>query len=181
VIVGAALGHAVARIDDVAHLDLYSCFPCAVEMAAAELGLDLEADPRPPTVTGGLTFAGGPASNYPMHSLAALTGRLREDAVGLGLATGVGWFMTKHATAILSASAPARPFADFDVQDEVDALPRRAVADDGIAATAPVESYTASTGPALRSTHKLPPWPTRRSSTTPMARSRGSRSTGPTD
>ena len=138
----AALGHAGAGIDDVAHLDLYSCFPCAVEIAAAELGLDLENDPRPPTVTGGLTFAGGPASNYPMHSLAALTGRLRADGAGHGLATGVGWFMTKHATAILSATPPARPFGDFDVQAEVDALPRREAAGADAAASAPVESYT---------------------------------------
>jgi len=139
----AALEHAGATIDDIAHLDLYSCFPCAVEIAAAELGLDLEADTRPPTVTGGLTFAGGPASNYPMHSLAALTGRLREDGEGLGLATGIGWFMTKHATAILSAAPPARAFADFHVQAEIDGLPRRAAAADGtVTAKAPIESYT---------------------------------------
>jgi len=136
----AAFGHAGVGIDDLALIDLYSCFPSAVQIAATELGLDLEADSRPPSVTGGLTFAGGPASNYPMHSLATLSARLREAPGGLGLATGVGWFMTKHAMALLSSEPPARPFADFDPQPEVDALPARRAAEG--AATAPIESYT---------------------------------------
>ncbi len=34
----AALGHAGLAIDDVAHLDLYSCFPAAVQVQARELG-----------------------------------------------------------------------------------------------------------------------------------------------
>ena len=33
-------------IDDVAHVDLYSCFPCAVQIAATELGLGARR-PRP--------------------------------------------------------------------------------------------------------------------------------------
>ena len=35
----AALRLAGVGIDDVAHVDLYSCFPCAVQIAANELGL----------------------------------------------------------------------------------------------------------------------------------------------
>ncbi len=134
---GAALGHAGAGLDDIGLIDLYSCFPSAVQIAADELGLDLEGDSRPPTVTGGLTFAGGPASNYPMHSLATLNGSLREQG-GLGLATGVGWFMTKHALALLAADVPASPFADFSPQAEVDALPRREPG----AGVGEIESYT---------------------------------------
>ena len=137
----AALGHAGAGIDDIALIDLYSCFPSAVQIAAGELGLDLENDPRPPTVTGGLTFAGGPASNYPMHSLATLSDRLREQSGGLGLATGVGWFMTKHALALLSADPPASPYADFNPQAEVDALPSRA-AGEGDGGGGEIETYT---------------------------------------
>ena len=138
----AALGHAGLAIDDVAHLDLYSCFPSAVQVAAAELGIDLERDSRPPTVTGGLTFAGGPANNYVMHALAAMSGRLREDPGAAGLATGVGWYLTKHGMAVLSGRPASRPFAAFDVQAEVDAQPSREVAQ-GEAATAPIEAYTA--------------------------------------
>src|SRR5207302_7393816 len=54
------LAMAGAGIDDIAHVDLYSCFPSAVEVAAAELGLADDDPARPLTVTGGLSFAGGP-------------------------------------------------------------------------------------------------------------------------
>ncbi len=47
--------------DDLAHIDLYSCFPSAVQIGAAELGIGLD---RQLTVTGGLCFAGGPLNNY---------------------------------------------------------------------------------------------------------------------
>jgi acetyl-CoA C-acetyltransferase len=140
----SALEHAGIGIDDVGHLDIYSCFPSAVRIAAAELGFDL-ADSRPPTVTGGLTFAGGPGSNYVTHSLAAMTQVLREDSESTGLVTGLGWYVTKHAVGILSASPPARPFAGLDLQAEVDALPSREIAAD-TTGRGPLEAYTASYG-----------------------------------
>lgn len=137
----ASLARAGLDIDDVSHLDLYSCFPSAVQIAAAELGVDLATDSRPPTVTGGLTFAGGPGSNYVTHALATMSDRLREDPGAHGLLTGVGWYMTKHANAVLSTSPPARPYAHAKPQAEVDALPRRRIAA-AAEAGAPVESYT---------------------------------------
>ncbi len=139
---GGSLAHAGIGIDDVAHLDLYSCFPSAVQIAAAELGIDLAGDSRPPTVTGGLSFAGGPGSNYATHSLAAMSERLREDAGTYGLVTGVGWYMTKHASAVLCASPPSGPYAHLDAQAEVDALPRRRIAA-AVETEASIESYTA--------------------------------------
>ena len=108
----AALEHAGASIDDIAHVDLYSCFPSAVQIAARELGLELGG--RPLTVTGGLTFAGGPGNNYAGHAVAALVGRLREDPGSLGLGTALGWYVTKHAIGIYSTSPPARRFAEID-------------------------------------------------------------------
>lgn len=139
----ALRGHTGAEPADAALLDLYSCFPSAVQVAATELGIDLRSDPRPPTVTGGLTFAGGPANGYVTHALATMAGRLREQDDGaLGLATGVGWYLTKHGMALLGCAPPERPFADLHPQAEVDARPRRDVAE-GEAATAPVETYTA--------------------------------------
>jgi acetyl-CoA C-acetyltransferase len=135
----ALLGHTGLDIAEIAHLDLYSCFPSAVQIAAAELGVDLRS--VVPTVTGGLTFAGGPGSNYPMHALATLVERLRADRDGHGLCTGVGWFLTKHAAAVLTARPPANGYADFPVQSEVDKLPRRPVATDATG-RATLETYT---------------------------------------
>ena len=59
---------------DLAHVDLYSCFPSAVQISATEQGLGLD---RQLTVTGGLTFAGGPLNNYVTHSIATMAGVLR--------------------------------------------------------------------------------------------------------
>jgi acetyl-CoA C-acetyltransferase len=139
----AALDLASAGIDDIGHIDLYSCFPSAVEMGASALGLSLDDVARPLTVTGGLGFAGGPGNNYATHSIAAMVECLRRDPGSLGLITALGWYATKHAVGIYSSRPPAAGFrsAGTRVQDEVDALPSRpAVADHEGPVT--IESFT---------------------------------------
>ncbi len=89
-------------IDEVAHFDLYSCFPSAVLLATQELGLPATGGDRALTSTGGLTFAGGPGSNYSTHGLVALVERLRTDTGSLGMLTGVGMFTTKHSLGLYS-------------------------------------------------------------------------------
>lgn len=106
----AALEHAGLGIDDIAHVDLYSCFPSAVQIAAAELGLPVNDPKRPLSVTGGLTFAGGPGNNYGGHAVATLVQRLRQDPTAYGLSTSLGWYATKHALGIYSAQPPAKPY-----------------------------------------------------------------------
>lgn len=96
-----ALGEADAGIDDVAHLDLYSCFPSSVAFALDALGLDA-GDARPLTVTGGLPYFGGPGSGYGTHALVAMARRLREDPGSFGLLSAVGMHLTKHAATVLS-------------------------------------------------------------------------------
>jgi acetyl-CoA C-acetyltransferase len=127
-------------VDDVAHADLYSCFPSAVEIGAAEIGLGLD---RPLTVTGGLSFAGGPWNNYVTHSLAAMVGVLRADPGALGLVTANGGYVTKHALGLYSTEPPAGGFRWADVQDDVDALPTRDLCErvDGPRTPATVESW----------------------------------------
>ena len=106
----AALEHAGLSMDDVRHVDLYSCFPAAVQIAATELGLPLDDPERPLSVTGGLTFGGGPGNNYGTHAVATLVPRLRADPTGYGLSTSLGWYATKHALGIFSAQPPERPY-----------------------------------------------------------------------
>ncbi len=110
----AALERAGVTIDEIAHLDVYSCFPSAVQVAARELGLAIDEPGRPLTVTGGLTFAGGPGNNYTSHAIATLVPRLRADPEAYGLATAVGWYLTKHALGIYSARPPREPFRTLD-------------------------------------------------------------------
>ena len=105
----AAAGRVVG-IDDLAVLDLYSCFPSAVQLAADALGLAHD-DSRGLTVTGGLPYFGGPGNNYTSHGIATVTDLLRRtsgDGTRLGLATGLGWYATKHALGLYgSTPAPA--------------------------------------------------------------------------
>jgi len=103
---GAALSMAGAAIDDVGHFDLYSCFASSVHLACDALGLATD-DPRGLTVTGGLPFAGGAGSNYMLHSIAAMVEVLRDDPGSLGMVTGVGMHMTKHAFGLYSTTPPA--------------------------------------------------------------------------
>lgn len=133
----AALEHAGMAIDDVDYVDLYSCFPSAVQIAAAELGLN--GDGRSLTVTGGLTFAGGPGNNYTSHAIATLVERLRTDPGATGLCTAVGWYMTKHAALVLSGRPGSSPFAVIDPEGERPD-PRSAAAD--YSGRAIVEAYT---------------------------------------
>lgn len=97
-----ALGMAGIGIDDVAHLDLYSCFGSSVNFARDALGLS-DSDPRPLTVTGGLPFHGGPGSNYLAHSVATLVEKLRAEPRAYGLVSGVGMHMTHHVYAVYAA------------------------------------------------------------------------------
>ena len=99
---GSALENAGVSSDELDAIDFYSCFPIAVELAAAQLGL-AEDDPRLFTVTGGLPYAGGPASAYCLHSIASMAERLREHPGSKGLVTGNGWYLTKHAASVWSS------------------------------------------------------------------------------
>ena len=110
--------------DDIDYVDLYSCFPSAVQVAAAELGLELDDPDRPLTVTGGLTFAGGPWSNYVMHSIATMAELLVSNPGRRGLISGNGGYLTKHSFGIYSTEPPAE-FRWEDVQPAVDREPTR--------------------------------------------------------
>jgi acetyl-CoA C-acetyltransferase len=104
-----ALDGAGVSTDDIDLFDFYSCFPVAVELAAAQLGL-AEDDPRGLTVTGGLPYAGGPGSGYCLHAIASMVARLRERPGARGLTTGNGWYLTKHSAAVWgSEPRPAGP------------------------------------------------------------------------
>lgn len=121
-----ALDLAGKTVDDLAHVDVYSCFPSAVQIAATEIGLGTD---RPLTVTGGLSFAGGPWNNYVSHSIATMVERLRTDAGSIGFVTANGGFLTKHAFGVYSTTPPPQAFRHADVQPEVDALPSRQLAE----------------------------------------------------
>ena len=106
-----ALRDAGADIDDVAHLDLYSCFGASLHFACDALGIDplgIDGSGRSLTVTGGLPYAGGPGSNYLAHAVATMVEALRRDPGSFGMVTGVGMHMTDHVAAVYSTTPGTR-------------------------------------------------------------------------
>ncbi|MEY2552228.1 MAG: acetyl-CoA C-acetyltransferase [Ilumatobacteraceae bacterium] len=127
-------------VDDVALVDLYSCFPSAVQLGARSLGLSLD---RQLTRTGGLSFAGGPWNNYVMHAIATMVADLRSAAGELGLVWANGGYVTKHSFGIYSTSPRVTGFRHDHPQSSIDALPRRELAVAAEAAgPATIEAYT---------------------------------------
>ena len=90
-------------IDDIEHIDFYSCFPSAVAMARDTFGLSVD-DPRQLTITGGLPFHGGAGNNYVMNSIAAMVEKVRADKGSYGLVTANGGYFSKHAAGIYSTN-----------------------------------------------------------------------------
>jgi acetyl-CoA C-acetyltransferase len=112
---GRWVGHAAGvHLADVEEIELYSCFPSAVEIQAAELGLGPD---RALTVTGGMAFAGGPLNNATLTAMATVVRRLRADPEKRALVTSVSGMLTKQGVSLWSASAPRRPFRAGDVSD----------------------------------------------------------------
>jgi acetyl-CoA C-acetyltransferase len=139
-------GMADRKIGDMAYVDLYSCFPSAVELACLELGID-EDHSCGLTVTGGLPYFGGPGNNYVMHSIATMIGKLRAVPGTFGLCTGNGWYVTKHSAGIYSTEPvhgrwEREPPSSY--QDELDAAvhPVATETPDGHAT---IETYTVAT------------------------------------
>ncbi len=135
----AVTEHAGVQIDQIEFVDLYSCFPSAVQIAAQELGLPVGDPQRPLSVTGGLTFGGGPGNNYGTHAVASLVPLLRAKPDSYGLSTSLGWYLTKHAIGIYSATPPTAPYRALT--PVVEATPtRRPLA--GYTGDGVIEAYT---------------------------------------
>ena len=137
-----ALELAGVEVADLDFVDVYSCFPSSVQVAARELGLDPQ---RPLTVTGGLTFGGGPLNSYVMHAIARTAELLRESSGGRALVTANGGMLTKHSFGVYSNEEPARPYRHVELTSEVHALAKREAAS-GYAGPAEIETYAVMFG-----------------------------------
>jgi acetyl-CoA C-acetyltransferase len=120
-----ALELAGVGIEDVAHLDVYSCFPSAVGLFCRELAVDPVS--RPLTVYGGLCFAGGPWNNPVGHAIASMVEVLRKDPGSLGLVTANGGNVDKHAFGLFGTEPPRGGFRHEHPQEEIDAVEGRPV------------------------------------------------------
>ncbi len=128
-------------VDQIDHVELYSCFPCVPKMARRILGWPVD---KPITAFGGLTFGGGPIGNYMSHAIASMVDKLRA-ARGTALLFANGGYATHFHGIVLSAHPmPEAQFPhDFDVNPLANArrgpVPETAEDYEG---PATIESYT---------------------------------------
>lgn len=94
--------------------DLYSCFPIAVKLFADSLLLNKK---DAFTVTGGMSFAGGPLNHYVLTSTVKVIEKIRDNNKCIGLVTGVSGMMTKQSYAVWSKNSLI-PFNYKDVTEE---------------------------------------------------------------
>jgi acetyl-CoA C-acetyltransferase len=118
-----AFDHAGLSLDDIDLIDLYSCFPSAIQLAMNAIGIASD-DPRGVTLTGGLAYAGGPGNSYALHAMCVATERIRSASTAAAstntpdtkspataLVTSLGMTASKHAVSIFGSNEVA-PQAD---------------------------------------------------------------------
>ncbi len=135
----AAVSHSGRPLSTVEHVELYSCFPAAVRVQQAELGLDLAASA---TITGGMAFAGGPFNNFVFQATVAMIERLRADPGSMGLVTAVSGLLTKPGLALWSTDAPPSGVMVSDLVDDARAATTVAALDEHPSGDGSVATYT---------------------------------------
>jgi acetyl-CoA C-acetyltransferase len=115
------LDQAGLRLEDIDAFDLYSCFPCMVEIAKREIGIE-EDDPRDLTITGGLSFFGGPFSNYSMHSIVSAVNLIRKNPSKKIMVLANGGYNTVQSIGIYSKKPPSKAWYENDYEEIQDAM-----------------------------------------------------------
>ena len=136
----AAAGLAAADID---LIELYSCFPIAVQSYAAELGLPLTGDL---TITGSMAFAGGPYNNYVFQSTCRAAELLREGKGRNALVSCVSGILTKQAFGVWSVDPAPNGFVHADLTDSVSREVRTVEVVEAYSGEATIAGYTAIHG-----------------------------------
>lgn len=128
-------------VDQLDHVELYSCFPCIPKMARRILGWPVE---KPITAFGGLTFGGGPIGNYMSHAIASMVDKLRAEKGTAFMFANGGYATHFHAIILSAAPLPHAQFPhDYDVNALADAQRGSVpVTDETYEGPARIESYT---------------------------------------
>lgn len=126
----AAQAHLGRPLAEIPLAELYSCFPAAVRVQQAELGLPADGTP---TVTGGMAFAGGPYNHFVLQSTAAMAQQVRSEGCS-GLVAAVSGLLTKPGLTVYAPSPPAEPPLIADLAEPAAAATEQApLADDDTA------------------------------------------------
>ena len=133
---------AAGGIEDPTQLDLvelYSCFPIAVELYAEALDLP---PTRDLTVTGGMPFAGGPYNNYVLQATCRMARLIRDGRGRNGLVSSVSGILTKQGFGLWAKAPAPHGFTFADVSAETARLQARMEVAEGYRGPARVAGYT---------------------------------------
>lgn len=138
-----ALKQSGLSLQDIDGFDLYSCFPCMVDIARNEIGI-LEDDPRDLTLIGGLPFFGAPFNNYSMHAIVAAIQMIHDNPSLNLMITANGGFNEKQSIGIYGKKPPLIPWCEINVDEAqksifAEKLPEPIVQANG---TLLIEAYT---------------------------------------
>lgn len=122
-----ALEQAGLSLGDIDVFDIYSCFPSIVQIISNEMGLSKD-DPRDLTITGGLSYFGGPWSNYSLHAIITAVDIIRNNRSKKVMVVANGGYNTKQSFGIYGNEPPVIPWEkrdDSEIQKEIlmDTLP----------------------------------------------------------
>jgi acetyl-CoA C-acetyltransferase len=134
----AAEAHLGFPLRELAHAELYSCFPAAVRVQQRALGLPVDGVP---SITGGETFAGGPWNNFVLQATAAMVERVREEPGEMGLVTTVSGLLNKPGLAVYCTQPGPELLVD-DLADENEREAARKEVVGGDEGPAQVVAYT---------------------------------------
>lgn len=135
----AALEAGDLRAQDIDLVELYSCFPFAVEAYAEALGLPAD---RALTITGGMAFAGGPYNNYLFQATCRAAELMRRGKGRTALVSCVSGVLTKQGFGLWSVDPPSRGFIRADLSDAVASQARVRDVLDEFTGQAKVAGYT---------------------------------------
>ncbi len=134
----AAEEHLGFPVRELAHAELYSCFPAAVRVQQRALGLPVDGVP---TITGGETFAGGPWNNFVLQATAAMIDRVRAEPGEMGLVATVSGLLNKPGLAVYSTHpGPELLLDDLAAANEREAARKEVIG--GYEGPAQVAAYT---------------------------------------
>ncbi len=134
----AATSHIGRRVAEVEHIELYSCFPAAVAVQQSELEVNPD---RVCTLTGGMSFAGGPLNNFVFQATVAMIDQLRAEPGAFGAVTAVSGLLTKPGLTIWSTEPPAAGLLIADLADEARAATAEAPLDEDPVGEGTVATY----------------------------------------
>lgn len=109
--------------DEVTQIDLYSCFPAAVQLWAKAVGGRFVDEPIDHlTMGGGMAHAGGPLNNSAIASWVRVIRAIRTAGSGTGLTTSVSGSFTKHGATRWMIGGATAGWTGTDVTDAVDRI-----------------------------------------------------------